>query len=249
MASQAPLRFKGNFFADPEFFRTDVTKGVTKTPTGCRIITLPSEFLIGFRDALIYECGGSYRQIMKSTGRRWGTQFAKRLERELSSFYQTPFKELPEPIIRTCLAEAFRAHGYGHLSFATVLEHAEFVLAEVRNPLLPALIRESDRTSDLLMAGMLGAVLAHLTGKPLDAVQTECPSLGADRSRFLIGPGSVVAELEEWINEASQMPSHKAILRHLAQHNSLSNGSIAETSNTETENLVGAQAQSEEMSP
>lgn len=217
MTSEPHLRLKGNYFADPEFFRTDVTKGVTRTPAGTRICTLPSEFLIGFRDALIYECGGSYRQIMKSTGRRWGTQFAKRLERELSSFYQTPFKELPEAIIRTCLSEAFRAYGYGRLSFAPLPEHKDFLIADVHDSVLPSLIRESDRTSDLLIAGMLGAVLAHLTGQGLDAVQTECPSLGADRSRFLIGPQALVVELEEWINDAETMPSHQAILSRLNQ--------------------------------
>jgi predicted hydrocarbon binding protein len=212
-----PLRLKGNYFADPEFFRTDVTKGVTRTPTGTRVCALPSDFLLGFRDAVIYECGRGYRTVLKAAGKRWGTQFAKRLDRELTAHYGSPFRQLPPGLIRVCLGDAFAAHGYGRLTVAALAEDPEFTLAEVQDPLVPALVRESDRPVDVLAAGMLGAVFAHLTGKPLDAVQTDCPSLGADRSRFLIGPAVRVAELEEWIDEADPVPTHEAVVRRLAR--------------------------------
>ncbi|MDW8244631.1 MAG: hypothetical protein RMJ88_15600 [Thermogemmata sp.] len=217
MSNQASIRLKGNFFADPEFFRTDVTKGVTRTPTGTRICTLPPEFLIGLRDALIYECGKSYRQIMKVAGRHWGVQFAKRLERELTTFYQTPFCQLPVGIIRTCLGEAFRAHGYGALTLTPLIDSEEFILAEVRDPLLPSLVGESDRPVDLLMAGMLGAVMSHLSGRTLDAVQSDCPTMGADRSRFIIGPAADIADVEKWIDEEPQMPTHDSIVSRITR--------------------------------
>ncbi|CAN5370819.1 hypothetical protein BH11PLA2_BH11PLA2_24020 [soil metagenome] len=97
------IRLKGNTFAEPDYFRTDVTKGVTRTPNGTRICALPSDFLLGFRDAVIYECGRSYRSVMKAAGKRWGTQFIKRIERELTSLYQTPFKDLPNGVTRVAL--------------------------------------------------------------------------------------------------------------------------------------------------
>jgi len=215
MPADAPLRLKGNFFADPEFFRTDVTKGVTRTPTGTRICTLPSDFLLGLRDALIYECGRSYRPVMKAAGKRWGTQFAKRLERELTTFFQGQFRDLPIGIIRTCLAEAFNAHGYGRLTLETLAEDSEFTVAVVRDPVMPSIVREADRPVDLLTAGMLGAVMTQLSGSQLDCVQTECPALGADHSRFLIGPSIQINGLEEWLDEIEQMPTHDAIVRRL----------------------------------
>jgi predicted hydrocarbon binding protein len=211
-----PLRLKGNYFADPEFFRTDVTAGVTRTPTGTRVCALPSEFLLGFRDAVIYECGRSYRAVLKAAGRRWGAQFAKRLDRELTAHYQSPFRQLPPGLVRVCLADAFAAHGYGRLAVGPLAEDPEFDVAEVRDPVMPSLVRESDRPVDVLLAGMIGAALAHLSGKPLDAVQTDCPSLGADRSRFLIGPAHRVAELEEWLDAADPAPTHEAVVRRLA---------------------------------
>lgn len=215
--ADAPTRLKGNYFADPEFFRTDVTTGVTRTPTGTRVCALPADFLLGFRDAVVYECGRSYRAVLKAAGKRWGAQFAKRLDRELTAFYQAPFRQLPAGLVRVCLADAFAAHGYGRLALVPLAENPEFTVAEVRDPMVPALVREADRPVDALSAGMIGAVLAHLAGKPLDAVQTDCPALGADRSRFLVGPAAQVAALEEWMDELEQHPSHDAVVRRLAR--------------------------------
>jgi len=217
MPADAPLRLKGNFFADPEFFRTDVTKGVTRTPTGTRICTLPSDFLLGLRDAVIYECGRSYRPVMKAAGKRWGLQFAKRLERELTAFYQSPFRDLPPGLVRTCLAEAFNAHGYGRLTLEPLAEDAEFTVAEVRDPVMPSIVREAERPVDLLTAGMLGSVLTQLSGKQLECVQTECPSMGAECSRFIIGSTARITEIEEWLGELEQMPAHEAIVRQLTR--------------------------------
>lgn len=214
MPAEPSLRLKGNYFGDPEYFRTDVTKGVTRTPTGVRVCTLPSDFLLGLRDAVIYECGRSYRPVLKAAGHRWGTQFIKRLDRELTAFYQTPFKELPPGLIRVCLDDAFNYHGYGRLSYAALDSSSEYTVAEVTDSVMPALVRESDRPVDLLITGLLAAIFSHLTGKTLDAVQTECPTLGADRCRFLIGPATRIAEVEEWLDAATAMPGHEEIVRY-----------------------------------
>lgn len=211
----AQIRLKGNYYADPEFFRTNVLKGVTRTPGGTRICTLPSDFLLGFRDALIYECGRSYRSVMKATGKRWGIQFAKRLDRELTAFYQCSFKELPIGIVRTCLTDAFNYHGYGRLTFEPHAAACDVFVAEVHDPIVPSLVREADRPVDMLTAGMLGALFSHLSGRSLDAVQTDCPALGADRSRFVVGPAVRISGVEQWIDESEEMPSHDAILLRL----------------------------------
>ncbi len=217
MPADAAIRLKGNYFADPEFFRTDVTKGVTRTPNGTRICTLPSDFLLGLRDAVIYECGRSYRPVLKAAGKRWGLQFAKRLERELTAFYQSPFRDMQPGLVRTCLAEAFNAHGYGRLTLVPLTEDAAFTVAEVRDPVMPSIVREAERPVDLLTAGLLGAILTQLSGKQLECVQTECPTLGAESSRFIIGPTTRVTEIEEWLDEQEQMPAHEAIVRKLTR--------------------------------
>jgi uncharacterized protein len=211
MAATA-LRLKPNPFAEPEYFRTDVTKGVTRTATGTRICTLPSDFLLGFRDAVIYECGRSYRGVMKAAGKRWGAQFIKRLDREMTAHYGSGFKDLPRGLIRVILAESFASHGYGRLHIEDIELAPEWLTIEVIDPMLPSLVRESERPVDMLTAGMVGAIFSYLSGRGLDGVQTECPSLGADRSRFLVGPAAKVGEIETWFDETDPMPTHEDVL-------------------------------------
>ncbi len=213
--SETVLRLKGNVFADPEYFRTDVTKGVTRTPSGTRICSLPSDFLLGLRDALIYECGRSYRGVMKASGKRWGVQFIKRLDREMTGQYQSQFKELPRGLQRTIIADAFNYHGYGKLSVETDETNTDLLIAEVRNPMLPNLVREADRPVDLMMAGLLASIFSHLTGKSQECIQTECVTLGHECSKFIIGPIGKLGEVEEWLENADTMPSHEDILAKL----------------------------------
>lgn len=209
---EPPLRLKGNLYGQPGYFKTDVAKGVTRTPTGQRICTLPSEFLLGFRDALIYECGKAYRKVMKAAGKKWGVRFAARFEKDVSAAYQAKLRDLPAGLVHTCLADAFAANGLGRLEIDLSLCDSGIVIADVRDPMMPSLVREADRPVDLLTAGMLGSVFAHLIGESVDAIQTECPSLGADRSRFVIARADAILTAEEFVDSAEQMPTHEAIL-------------------------------------
>jgi predicted hydrocarbon binding protein len=214
------VRLKGNFYTRPDFFTTDVGKGVTHTPAGVRMCALTPDFLIGFRDAVIYESGKAYRRVMKQCGRRWGTQFIRRFEAEISAHYGTPLAQLSAGVVYTVLGDAFAAHGWGSLNID--LQHIEsgLISIELRNSVLPSLVAESDRPVDLLMTGLLAAVFTHLAGQNLDCVQTDCPSQGADASRFIIGQPSRVQELEQWLTRAlPHAPAHHAacVRRFLAQ--------------------------------
>jgi hypothetical protein len=39
--------------------------------------------------------------------------------------------------------------------------------------------------------------------------------MGAECSRFLVGPSTRITEIEEWLDELEQMPPHEAIVRRL----------------------------------
>lgn len=211
-AVEPPLRLRGNPYAHPGYFRSDVAKGVTRTPAGQRICTLPSEFLLGFRDALVYECGKAYRKVMKAAGTKWGARFAVRFDKEVSASYQSKLADLPAGLVHTCLGDAFAANGYGRLEIDLSLCDSGIVAVDLHDSVMPSLVREADRPVDLLMAGMLGSVFSHLTGERVDALQTECPSLGSDRSRFLIARTEAIAEAEEYVDATETMPSHDEIL-------------------------------------
>ncbi|VTR98400.1 V4R domain-containing protein [Tuwongella immobilis] len=212
-----PLRLKGNYYAQPGFFTTDPATGVTRTPTKSRICAVTNDFVTGFRDAVIFECGKSYRRVLKAVGRRWGVQFIKRFDTEISAYYQTPLAELSTGIVHTCLADAFNYHGWGKLRIDFTLLDRGVVLIDLRNSMMPALVPESDRPVDLMMAGMLGAIFSHLSGQALEAVQTDCPSQGAESCKFLIASTPAIAEIEAWLNKSvpnTTIP-HDAILKRL----------------------------------
>jgi predicted hydrocarbon binding protein len=209
---------KGNPAARPDYFRTDVAKGVTRTAAGVRICTLPTEFLLGFRDALVYECGKAYRRVMKTAGKKWGAKLATRFEKEVASLYQTKLRDLPAGLVHVCLTESFAAHGYGNLSVDLSACADGLILVDLTNSMMPSLIRESARPVDLLMAGLLGAVFSHLSGEPLDAVQTDCPSMGAERSRFVIARADAISSVEDWLDTVENHPPHDAIVQRVREH-------------------------------
>lgn len=217
-AHDAQVRLKGNLYARPDYFTTDVAKGATRTPTGTRVCTLTNDFLLGFRDALVYECGKSFRAVMKSCGKRWGSSFVARFEKELTGFYQTPIKDLPAGVIHTVLADAFNAHGWGRLTIDLSATDRGYIAVELTDSVMPALIKESDRNVDHMMTGLLAAIFSRFAGSELDCVQTDCPTRGAASSRFILSSPARVAELDKWIDDAPvEAPiTHDAVVKRLA---------------------------------
>jgi predicted hydrocarbon binding protein len=213
------VRLKGNLFARPGYFTTDVAKGATRTPSGTRICTLTDDFLLGFRDALIYECGKSFRPVMRSCGKRWGSAFMDRFEKELAAAYQTSMKDLPAGIVHTCLIDAFNYHGWGRLSIDLSAADSGVIEILLSDSVMPTIVRESDLPVDHLICGLLAAVFSRFADTELGCVQTECPSRGAAASRFLILSLARSLEIEEWIAQVSDsVPlSHEAIVRHITQ--------------------------------
>jgi predicted hydrocarbon binding protein len=214
------LRLKGNIYARPDFFKTDVKKGVTRSAFGTRMCALTSDFLLGFRDALIYECGRSFAPVLKACGRRWGEVFIRRFDRELSQVYQASLADLPAGLVHTCLAEYFAAHGWGQLAVDLSKCSSGLILVRLKNSVLPDLIRESDRPVDYLFTGAFAAIFSFFAGTTLDALQTDCPTVGGSSAQFLVTYPDRVERLSNWLDTAPQTtkwPGHDAILRFYEQ--------------------------------
>ena len=62
------------------------------------------------------------------------------------------------------------------------------------------------------MAGFLGAVFSFYAGTELDCHQTECPTRGADASRFVVGLADRLRPVPGWVGERL---GHAAILGRL----------------------------------
>lgn len=204
---------RGNFFAEGEFCRTDPATGVTRNRAGTRLCALTSDFLVGLRTAVSYECGPAADEVLKKTGLKWGRKFAERFEKELSEFYGRPLHEFPLAMFQICLAEAFSHHGWGLLTLDFSRSEQGTISATVANPIMGSIVGKSDAPVDTLIAGTLGGFFAHFSGEDLEALQTECTACGADVARFVIALKSrlnVVAPL------VAKKQSHAEILAALA---------------------------------
>lgn len=214
---EAPFRLRPGFYSRPDFFVTDIVKGTTRTATGTRVCALTNDFLIGFRDALIYETGKSYRKVMKRCGRRWGEQFAKRFEKEIGNYFKASLSELSAGTVHTYLVEAFNYHGYGLLKINLTYLEQGIIVAELAHSMMPSIVSSSDRPVDMLMAGFLGAIFSYLSGQDLDAIQTACPTQGAESSLFVIAASPWIAETETWLLKAPPhtVVAHETILKRM----------------------------------
>lgn len=210
--NETNIRFKGTYYARPDYFNTDVAKGVTRTPQGTRICAVADDFLMGFRTAIIYECGPAARLVLKTAGKRWGDKFITRMEQELTAYYGSPFRELHAALVDQILHEAFNYHGYGWL---TIHRHAAYIEIEVDNAVLPSLVQFTERPVDDMMTGLFGAVFSHLLGRTYEAIQTECLSTAGEKTRFLVAAADIIAPLEEWAEQQNPYPNHDLLLARL----------------------------------
>jgi len=211
-ATASYVRILGGYFTRPDYFTADVEKGTIRTPTGARTCALTDDFLIGFRAALQFECGKASERVFKSCGRKWGASFVERFDRELGEYYGVPVRDLSAGIVEKCLNDAFRAHGWGKLS----VDYAEYdngiVQVTIADSVLPAIFGSSDKPTDALMSGFLATIFSFYANTELDCQQTECPSRGADASRFVLGLASRIAEVPKLLKDNL---SHTIIVRRL----------------------------------
>ena len=206
------VRLVNGYYTRPDYFAADVAKGTIRTPSGTRICALTDDFLRGFRAAVQFECGKATDRVYKKCGFRWGTSFVERFDREMTEYFGVPAREMSAGLMERTVDEAFRAHGYGHLS----LDYAEydrgFVQVTLADSVMPAVMGRTDKPSDALMCGFFSAVFGFYASTELDCVQTECPSRGADASRFLVGLAGRLAGVPKMVADNL---SHATILNRL----------------------------------
>jgi len=206
------IRLVNGYFSRPDYFAADVEKGTISTPTGTRICALTDDFLLGFRSALMFECGKAGDRVFKKCGFRWGTAFIERFDRELSEHYGVPARDMSAGLMERALDEAFRYHGWGKFDIDMSEYEQGFVQVRIGDSVMPAVVGASDKPTDWLMAGFLAAVFSYYGDTELDCIQTDCPSRGADASRFIVGLADRLAPAVKWT--ADKLP-HAAIVNRL----------------------------------
>lgn len=184
------VRLVSGYYSRPDYFTADVTKGTIRTPAGTRICALTDDFLRGFRTAVQFECGKATDRVYKRCGFRWGTSFVERFDREMTEYFGVPAREVSAGLVERALDEAFRAHGYGRLAVDYAEYDHGFIQVTLTDSVMPAVVGRADKPTDALMCGFFAAVFGFYANAELDCAQTQCPSRGAESSRFLVGLAS-----------------------------------------------------------
>jgi predicted hydrocarbon binding protein len=205
---------RGNYFTERDYLKTDVRRGVTRNRAGTRILTLTSDFLIGLRNALVFECGKAADAVLKTAGRRWGKNFAARIEKELGGFYGMPVAEFPLALFEASLVMGFSHHGFGKLRLDVSLYDKGLIVAVVENPIYFGLLDSAAAPADPLLTGIFAGLFSHFAGRELDCVQTQCQVCGAADSRFVVSLASRLAGVDDWLKEGK---NHTEVLALLAQ--------------------------------
>lgn len=218
--------FRGNYFAEAHYTKANVSTGVINNRAGTRLCVLTNDFMLGFRKALIHECGPASDLVFHQCGRQWGEKFGARLAEELSNFYEQPLQEFPMPLFETCLAEAFAHHGLGRLTMDATQGNVGLIVFTFRNAMYAGMLKEAmethghldgqpiDAPVDGLIAGIIAGLFRSFSKQPLDCIQTDCAARGADLSRFVLTSESRAEKARGWVEEGK---SHDEILSMLAE--------------------------------
>jgi predicted hydrocarbon binding protein len=203
----------GNFYAEGLYCETDVRRGVTRARNGTRLCCLTTDFLLGFRRAIIDECGPAADLVFHSCGKKWGAFAARRFDQDMQDFAGKPLREFTMAEFQSCLADLFSHHGWGVVRLDLSHHDQGLIVVTVSDPIFASLSGPSEKPVDSLMAGVLGGFFATLFEQDLDCVQTSCRARGDQESRFVIG---LAARLAGVPNLLAAGKSHAQIMKELA---------------------------------
>jgi uncharacterized protein len=206
------VRLLNGFFSRSDYFKADVEKGTIRTPTGTRICALTDDFLLGFRSAVQFECGKATERVFKACGKKWGKSFVERFDRELTDHYGVPLQDVSTGLVERCLSEAFRYYGWGKLTIDLSEYDSGLVSLEVMDPVMPGVVGSAEKPSDSLFAGFFATVFSYFAKTELDCQQTDCPTRGADCSRFVVSLPERLKDVPKWVNEKL---AHATVVRRL----------------------------------
>ena len=109
------VSYGANYFNESEYFHADPATGVITNRAGKRIVCLTNDFLQGFHDALVEECGPAAPLVLYSCGKATGDMVGRRLQTELTDHYGQGFESFLVAQLVACLRSYFSVHGWGRM--------------------------------------------------------------------------------------------------------------------------------------
>jgi len=196
---------------DPEsYLELDLRYGVMRDRLGRRCIILSGYLLRGMYIGLKNECGPAWRLVLRSCGEKWGKSFADRFLKEINEFYEEDLTEMTMGRLVACIEEFFATTGWGRLHIDFSLINRGLIQVEVENPILGEVLRDVGEKMDVLLEGVLKELFTKISGVEMDCYETQSVAEGAATSCFIIGLGSRLEDVPEWIEDENL--SHAAIV-------------------------------------
>ena len=184
--STAAIKDKLNLsaFFTEEDHKWDLRLGTINNQGGTRLVYLSSDIIRGIYYALEYECGDSWRIVLKNCGYIWGRRVSNNLDREMGQLFQSRQAELNVPEFVRFLEAYFPSHGWGNLSVDLSMAPTKgLIRVSLRNSIFDQVLSDITGFKDQMIEGMLRALFEHISGRELDCVQV---SQSDDGSEFVI---------------------------------------------------------------
>ncbi|MDF1664327.1 MAG: hypothetical protein P1V97_21355 [Planctomycetota bacterium] len=205
---------RADYFSETDYFKTDIVLGVTTNGSGKRVISLSEDFLSGFREALVDECGPAANEVLYSCGRMTGDMVGIRLANEVAEHYGQSVNALSISVFDTVIHSYFSHHGWGYFRSDYSSVNEGLILAEFDNTIFQAFTKNEERPIESLLAGLLAGLYSQISGQTLECVQTECLSQGASKSRFILGLADRIEQARPFVEAGD---SHGVVIDKLSQ--------------------------------
>lgn len=204
-ADRQPPPARGSFFGEQPYLVASCSDGILRNRVGHRLVALNDDFILGFREALLEECGPAAAEVMYSCGVRFGALTGAYVESAIGEHIGQPIRELSLAHFHALLADLFASHGWGLLRFDLGCSQRGLILAEVRNPAVGEMCAGEVIAGNVeeLMAGFLAGIYGHFAGRELVCRQLECVTRGASAARFVIASEARLEPAEELMQDGA----------------------------------------------
>lgn len=165
----------------------DLREGVIWNPAKTRVVVLSSDLLTGIYKAVFYETGPGWKLIFQRCGEIWGRRLVKRLDHECATLLGLRLGDMTLENFLRFMRDYFVYHGWGSLTInVDGARETGLVQAELLDSIFSKVVDDPENMADAMICGMLSSLLGYLSGQELGCVQTQCPTKGAESSRFII---------------------------------------------------------------